>query len=70
MLFYMLNRNKTVKELRKGASLTVKELAKKLNWHIREVNKIEELTLRQLPEDVKQKLIPILRQDYLDNITY
>lgn len=70
MLFYWLNKNKTVKDLRKNASLTTKELAKKLNWDITEANKIEGLTLKELPEETKQKLIPIFRQDDLDNMHY
>ncbi|SNS43836.1 hypothetical protein SAMN05446037_101027 [Anaerovirgula multivorans] len=65
MLFYWFNRNKTIKDLRKNVSLTTKELAEKLNWHTREVNKIEELSLKELPKEIRQELIPIFRQDDL-----
>ncbi|SET22051.1 hypothetical protein SAMN05660297_01719 [Natronincola peptidivorans] len=65
MLFYWINQNKTVKELRKSASLTVKELAEKVNWDTVQIQKLDNTKLKDLPEEIKQQLIPIFRQDHL-----
>ncbi|SDJ84468.1 hypothetical protein [Natronincola ferrireducens] len=70
MLFYLQNRNKTIKELRKNASLTVKELAKLMDYETVRITELEDVKLKDLPKDMRQQIIPILRQDYLDNISY
>ncbi|WP_244272676.1 transcriptional regulator [Natronincola peptidivorans] len=64
-MFYWINQNKTVKELRKSASLTVKELAEKVNWDTVQIQKLDNTKLKDLPEEIKQQLIPIFRQDHL-----
>lgn len=61
---------KTVKELRKNQHLTAKELADKLKLETVDILKIDELRLKDVPEPLKSKLIPILRGDYMDNMTW
>ena len=61
---------KTVKELRKNQNLTVRELADKLKLDTIDILKIDDLRLKDLPEPLKSKLLPILRGDYMDNMTW
>ena len=61
---------KTVKELRKNQNLTAKELADKLKLDTMDILKIEELRLRDIAEPLRSKLTPILRGDYMDNMTW
>ena len=61
---------KTVKELRKNQNLTARELADKLRLNTTDILKIDDLRLRDLSEPLKTKLTPILRGDYMDNMTW
>jgi transcriptional regulator with XRE-family HTH domain len=61
---------KTVKELRKNQSLTAKELADKLKLDTADILKIDDLRLRDVSEPLRSKLLPILRGDYMDNMTW
>ena len=61
---------KTVKELRKNQNLTAKEVADKLRLDTADILKIDDLRLRDLSEPLKTKLTPILRGDYMDNMTW
>lgn len=61
---------KTVKELRKNQNLTAKELADKLHLDTVEILEIEDIRLRDISEPLKSKLTPILRGDYMDNMTW
>ena len=61
---------KTVKELRKNQNLTAKELAVKLKLDTVDILKIEDLRLRDISEPLRSKLTPILRGDYMDNMTW
>ena len=61
---------KTVKELRKNQNLTAKELADKLKLDTVDILQIEELRLRDIAEPLRSKLTPILRGDYMDNMTW
>lgn len=61
---------KTVKELRKNQNLTAKELADKLKLDTADILNIDDLRLRDIPEPLKTKLIPILRGDYMDKMTW
>jgi len=61
---------KTVKELRKNQNLTAKELADKLKLDTVDILKIEDLRLRDISEPLRGKLTPILRGDYMDNMTW
>lgn len=67
---YGFKDKKTIKELRKNQNLTAKELADKLKLDTVDILKIDELRLRDIPEPLKTKLIPILRGDYMDNIPW
>ncbi|MCO5385891.1 MAG: transcriptional regulator [Desulfosporosinus sp.] len=62
--------NKTVKELRKNQHLTANELADKLKLDKVEILKIDDLRLRDIAEPLRSKLTPILRGDYMDNMTW
>jgi transcriptional regulator with XRE-family HTH domain len=61
---------KAVKELRKNQHLTAKELADKLKLDTVEILKIDDKRLKDIPEPLRSKLIPILRGDYMDNMTW
>ena len=61
---------KTVKELRKNQNLTAKELADKLRLDTVYIMKIDDLRLRDIEEPLRSKLTPILRGDYMDNMTW
>lgn len=61
---------KTVKELRKNQNLTAKELADKLKLDAVDILKIDDLRLRDLAEPLRSQLTPILRGDYMDNMTW
>jgi len=60
----------TVKELRKNQNLTAKELADKLRLDTVDILKIDDLRLRDIAEPLRGKLTPILRGDYMDNMTW
>ncbi len=61
---------KTVKELRKNQNLTAKELAAKLKLDTVDILKIDDHRLKDLSEPLKSQLTPILRGDYMDNMTW
>jgi len=60
----------TVKELRKNQHLTAKELADKLKLDTADILKIDDLRLRDVSEPLRSKLLPILRGDYMENMTW
>jgi len=70
MFFEFRNRNKTVKELRKNQGYTVKELAFKLKVDTSAIAKIDNLRLKEVPEPIRSKVLPILRGDYMDEIPW
>ncbi|HZK84312.1 MAG TPA: transcriptional regulator [Desulfosporosinus sp.] len=61
---------KTVKELRKNQNLTAKELADKLKLDTVDILTIDDLRLRDISEPLRSKLTPLLRGDYMDNMTW
>ena len=61
---------KTVKELRKNQNHTAKELADKLKLDTMDLLKIDNQRLRDISEPMRSKLTPILRVDYMDNMTW
>lgn len=61
---------KTVKELRKNQGLTAKELAHLLKVETVKILQIEDKKLKDVPESLKTKLIPVLRGDYMDKIPW
>ncbi|MCC5912354.1 MAG: transcriptional regulator [Clostridiaceae bacterium] len=70
MFYYLLNRNKTIKQLRKDASLTIKELAALLKCNEAQLGEIEPYKLKHIPKEMRYKLIPIFRGDKYDNIPW
>jgi ribosome-binding protein aMBF1 (putative translation factor) len=70
MFFYLFNRNKSIKELRKSASLTVKELALKIKCDSGKINPIDQKKLKEIPKEMREKLIPIFRGDKYDKIPW
>jgi transcriptional regulator with XRE-family HTH domain len=63
-------KNKTVKELRKNQGLTARELAQILKVDPIDILRIEEVKVRDLPDHLKNKILPILRGDYMDKIPW
>ncbi|MGI6434962.1 MAG: transcriptional regulator [Syntrophomonadaceae bacterium] len=61
---------KEIKELRKNQCLTARELADKLKIDTIDILKIDNLKLKDVPEPLRSKLLPILRGDYLDKIPW
>jgi len=70
LLFEPKIMKKTVKELRKNQGLTAKELADKLKMNTAEILKVDDLKLKQVPEPLRNRLLPILRGDYTDKIPW
>ncbi|MEN6328141.1 MAG: transcriptional regulator [Syntrophomonas sp.] len=70
MLFQSPIMKKTIKELRKNQSLTAKELADKLKINTGEIMNIDNLKLKDVPEPLKSRLLPILSGDYMDKIPW
>jgi len=64
------NRNKTVKELRKDMSYTAQELAFKLKIDTIEILNIDNMKLKEVPEPIKSKVLPIIRGDELNKIPW
>jgi transcriptional regulator with XRE-family HTH domain len=61
---------KTIKELRKNQNLTAKDLADKLKLDTLDILKIDDQRLKDIGEPLRKKLTPILRGDYMDNMTW
>ncbi|MCG8400963.1 MAG: transcriptional regulator [Firmicutes bacterium] len=70
MLFGLGMQNKKVKELRKNQGLTARELAKMIKVDTVDILKVEELTLKEVPEPLKTKMTPILRGNHLNKIPW
>lgn len=70
MLFQPRIMKKEIKELRKNQCLTARELADKLKIDTIDILKIDNLKLKDVPEPLRSKLLPILRGDYLDKIPW
>lgn len=62
--------NKTVRELRKNQGLTARELADKTKLSQSLILKVDEKRLKDVPEPLKSKLIPVLRGDDTDQIPW
>ena len=63
-------RNKTVKELRKNRGYTAAELAAKLKISPSHILKVDDVKLKEVPEPLYSKLLPILRGDDVDKIPW
>ncbi|MDW7685021.1 MAG: transcriptional regulator [Bacillota bacterium] len=70
MFFNFGIKNKTVKELRKNQCLTVKELAQQLKLDVTKVLAVDHLKLKEVPEPLQKRMLPILRGDNLDKIPW
>ncbi|NLM42629.1 MAG: helix-turn-helix transcriptional regulator [Clostridiales bacterium] len=70
MFFHLKNKNKTIKELRKRQGYTVKELADKLKIEISLISRIDDRKLKDIPDPLKSKLLPVLRGDDLNKIPW
>lgn len=70
MLFQPRIMKKTVKELRKNQGYTAKELADKLKINTSTILKVDDLSLKDVPEPLKSRLLPILRGDHTDKIPW
>lgn len=60
MLFGFGFQNKTVKELRKRQGYTAKELAIKLKVNTTLILKVDERKLKDVPDPLYSKLVPVL----------
>lgn len=63
MFFNFGFNNKTVKQLRLDRGYTAKELAEKLQVGVSLILKVENYKIKNVPEPLKSKLIPILNGD-------
>lgn len=70
MFFNLGIKNKTVKELRKNQGLTARELAERLKLNTAAILRIDDMKLKEVPEPIKSKIIPILRGDDVDKIPW
>ena len=61
---------KKVKELRKNQGFTAQELADKLKISVSTILKVDDLSLKDVPEPLQSRLLPILRGDYIDKIPW
>ena len=70
MFFNFGFNNKTVKQLRMERSYTAKELADKLRVGTSLILKVDDYKIKNIPEPLKSKLIPILRGDDTDKVLW
>mgnify|MGYP001386763744 CR=1 FL=1 len=70
MFFYLKSKNKTIKELRKNRGYTVKELANLLRMEENLISRIDERKLKDVPEPLKSKILPVLRGDDMNRIPW
>jgi len=63
MLFNFGFNNKTVKQLRMERSYTARELADKLKVSGSLILRVDDLKLKNVPEPLRSRLIPVLRGD-------
>lgn len=70
MLFKSSIMKKTVKELRKNQGFTARELASRVKVDNVQILKVDELKLKDVPEPLKSKLLPVLKGSYTDKIPW
>ncbi len=70
MLFQSRFMKKKVKELRKNQGFTAQGLADKLKISVSTILKVDDLSLKDVPEPLQSRLLPILRGDYIDKIPW
>lgn len=59
-----------MKVLRKNQGLTARELAGLLKVDTVEVLRVDNLKLRDVPEPLRGRMLPVLRGDRLDNVPW
>ena len=59
-----------MKELRKNQGLTVKELAQQLKVDTIEIMRVDDKKVKDLPEPLRKKIVPILSGAYMDKIPW
>ena len=62
--------NRLVKDLRKDKGYTIAELAVYLKINSIEIKRVDQLKLKDVPEPLKSKLLPIFRGDHFDKIPW
>lgn len=70
MFYFLFHRNQTIKDLRKNAGYTAKELALKIKCETWEITRIDHLRLKDIPLEMHRLLLPIFRGDRLDKIPW
>ena len=70
MFFNFGIKNKTIKELRKNRGYTAQELSEQLKISTSLILRVDNMKLKDIPEPLKSKLIPVLRGDDLDKIPW
>ncbi len=70
MFFKFGFKNKTVKELRKNQGLTAKDLALHLGISTSIINKVDNKKIKDVPEPLKSKILPVLRGDAVDKMPW
>jgi hypothetical protein len=62
--------NQLVKNLRKDKGFTVAELADRLKIDSIEIKRVDQLKLKDVPEPLKSKLVPLFRGDDYNKIPW
>jgi ribosome-binding protein aMBF1 (putative translation factor) len=70
MFFEFINRNRTIKELRKDIGYTANELAAKLKMENTEILSVDNKKLKELEEPLRSKMLPVLRSDHMGKIPW
>lgn len=70
MFFNFGIKNKKVKELRKKYGYTTKELATKVKVDNIDILRVDDLKVKDVPEPLKTKILPILTGEDLDKIPW
>lgn len=70
MLYLWFHRNQTIKELRKSAGFTARELAWEIKCETAEITRIDHLRLRDIPPAMRDRLLPVFRGDRMDKIPW
>ncbi len=66
VFWHWLNRNKTIKELRKNQGLTARELAMRVKLETPRILKVDDMKLKDVPEPLKKRIIPHLNGKNID----
>lgn len=70
MFYFWVHRNQTIKDLRKNAGFTAKELAWEIKCETAQIIRIDHLRLKDIPKPLCDRLLPIFRGDRLDKMPW